>query len=29
MLFDTHAHIDDRAFDQDRIELMDSLASLW
>jgi TatD DNase family protein len=27
MLFDTHAHMDDRAFDQDRAELMDSLAA--
>ena len=27
MLFDTHAHMDDRAFDQDRAELMESLAA--
>ena len=26
MLFDTHAHMDDRAFDADRAELMASLA---
>ena len=25
MLFDTHAHLDDRAFDQDRTELLESL----
>ena len=27
MLFDTHAHMDDRAFDADREELLDSLSS--
>ena len=25
MLFDTHAHMDDRAFDQDRAQLLASL----
>ena len=25
MLFDTHAHMDDRAFDDDRQELLDNL----
>ena len=25
MLFDTHAHMDDRAFDEDRVELLHTL----
>ena len=25
MLFDTHAHMDDRAFDEDRAQLLESL----